>query len=108
MTDFKVIFKILLNSYPRQGLKIMNKWAILIVLALNGFLLGCSSEVDKCVDAEVKAWAAGKSKYEKADNFSKSVWDIQEDKVQLSLDKSKEEISSEARFRCLRAASKIQ
>lgn len=78
----------------------------LISIICTFFISACSSEVDKCVEAEVKAWEAKKLRIEKSKNESGpsgaiNLWDSLLDD---SVNKSKEEIASEARLRCLRVA----
>ncbi len=84
----------------------MRKLPISIVFASFIFISGCSSEIDKCVDAEVKAWEVKKSNFSKTDRPDRNVWEELNYSRTHSLDKSKEEVTAEARFRCLRAASK--
>ena len=84
----------------------MRRQAITTVVASFIFISGCSSEIDKCVDAEVKAWEVKKSNFSKTDRPNRDIWDEMNYSAIHSLDKSKEEVAAEARFRCLRAASK--
>lgn len=75
---------------------------LMIILAITG----CSSEVDKCVDAQVKGWEAEKKRAETTDKKGLTLADalglirVEEDK------RTKAEFEADARFRCLRISSK--
>jgi hypothetical protein len=84
----------------------MRRQPISAVLASCIFISGCSSEIDKCVDAEVKAWEVKKSNFSKTNRPNMNVWDELNYSAIHSLDKSKEEVTAEVRLRCLRATSK--
>lgn len=81
----------------------MNNSNLFIGFLLISMISGCSSEVDKCVDAQVKAWEVRKSRLLEANTDGKINWESYEDQ---SLNQSKEEVASDARLRCLRVTNK--
>ena len=94
----------------------------IIFLFATTVLAGCSSEVDKCVNAEVSAWQARKSRIEA---------DVKEGRVEYTKEgnlsevekinnafkvingsavnrdiRTREEVEAESRIRCMRASAK--
>lgn len=91
------------------------KWMIALVSAM--LLNGCSSEVDKCVEAEVKAWDIEQREVrEKWEAWKKRTAENSKDASQgrdLSLElglvrppdeRTKERVAADMRLECLRIA----
>ena len=69
---------------------------IFVILVSFLLLSGCKSEVDKCVDAQVKGWNSLQERKEKM---------IKELNLNENLDKRNvAEVEAEARLRCLNAS----
>ena len=69
---------------------------VFVILVSFLLLSGCKSEVDKCVESQVKAWHSLQERKEKI---------IKEFNLNENLDKRNEsEVEAEARLKCLKAA----
>lgn len=86
------------------------------VMMAAGLLAGCASEVDKCVDAQVKAWqaeqerlaqdvASGRRQPATSNNDIGRVIEAVQGKV-VPDNRSKAEVAAEARLRCLQVTEK--
>ena len=70
-------------------------------------LIGCTSEIDKCVDSQIQAWKerteANKKLLSEKDKQGKStlgeLWDLVPEKMES-------EVRADARVKCLKSASK--
>jgi protein involved in sex pheromone biosynthesis len=69
---------------------------IVLIVATFFVLTGCKSEVDKCVESQVKGWSSLQERKEKM---------IKELNLNENLDKrTVVEVEAEARLRCLKAS----
>ena len=74
-------------------------------LALPFALMGCSSEIDKCVDSQVKAWEISKKEAQARLDEKKEgskLYELWDDMEITTM--PKEKVEAEARLRCMKAA----
>jgi hypothetical protein len=76
-----------MNDKQKSNMKKLNAFSLLVALAL---LSGCKSEVDKCVEIEMKVWDSQQQKIQR----DWQAWQIRDEKIRKNIS-GKEEITIE-------------
>ena len=94
----------------------MKNRILLFFYSLTFLLAGCMSEVDKCVDAQVKSWKTTKSKTEEEVRLGNKKYAISNEQwtygklfdssIVFRDERTLEEVEAQSRLQCLKVAGK--